>query len=215
MARPASCRPSTPPACCAGTTRRCGSPSALGGPARSCSIARSASDERLRQLLEMPSLASTLVVGHLNRLAVRLRRQLVALGDALQAGGEHARENARYGLHAGSGEPGTRCASPVGLAALGRAARGSRPLRLLRAHEMCTGASKPGTRRLYEFTVLVGDRRDLGGRGAAAPAMKALATRRTGGTLVAGVEEGVVVAAEQRRGGCACPSPARPRAAWA
>ena len=38
-----------------------------------------------------------------------------------------------------------------------------RPLRLLRAHDTCTGASKPGHQALVAVDRLVGDRRDLGG----------------------------------------------------
>ena len=60
-------------------------------------------------------------------------------------------ENARYGLHAGSGE---RYSMRVA-ESLPRFGIGTRmsPLRLLRAHEIWTGASKPGTSRLYELMV--------------------------------------------------------------
>ena len=54
--------------------------------------------------------------------------------------------NARYGLHAGSGERDSmRVAS--GLPYFGIGTRIS-PLRLFRAQLMCTGASNPGTSRL-------------------------------------------------------------------
>ena len=54
--------------------------------------------------------------------------------------------NVRYGLHAGSGE---RYSMRVARGLL-RLAIGTRisPLRLFRAHDTWTGASKPGTRRL-------------------------------------------------------------------
>jgi len=54
-------------------------------------------------------------------------------------------------LHAGSGERNSmRVASS--LPRLGTGTR-IKPLRLLRAHDTCTGASKPGTRRLKLLTV--------------------------------------------------------------
>src|SRR5437588_9874656 len=58
--------------------------------------------------------------------------------------------NARYGLHAGSGERNsTRVADSLPGLYIGTR---TSALRLRRAQQMYTGASYPGTRRLYEFT---------------------------------------------------------------
>ena len=100
--------------------------------------------QRLRQLLDA-ELGEHLVVD-LEQVGVGLGRQLVALGDAAHARPPASALKARYGLHAGSGERySMRVAS-----GLPRLAIGTRisPLRLLRAHDTWTGASKPGTSRL-------------------------------------------------------------------
>ena len=103
--------------------------------------------------------------------------------------------NARYGLHAGSGE---RYSMRVALG-LPRLATGTRisPLRLLRAQLTCTGASKPGHQPLVAVDRLVRDRGDLGG--VAQQAGHELLGERRQVVAVVGREERVLVAVEQRQ----------------
>ena len=103
-------------------------------------------------------------------------------------------ENARYGLHAGSGERNSMRVE-LSLPFFGSGTRTSAD-RLLRAQHTYTGASYPTISRLYELTVwfvtAVISRAWL-----SSPAMKALPDLRQP-VLVAGVVERVDVALEQR-----------------
>ena len=84
-------------------------------------------------------------------MAAKVSASTAAKAVAVSSPAARMRLNARYGFAAGSAE---RYSMRVarGLARLAIGTRMS-PLRLLRAHEMCTGASNPGTSRLYELTV--------------------------------------------------------------
>ena len=164
--------------------------------------------ERLRELLDAE--LGQLLVGQLEQVGLGLRRQVVLLLDALQPGGQDQRER-EVGVAGGIGravlEAGGVRAAPLGDGhpdEAGAVVAGPRDVdrRLEPRHEPLVGVDG-----------LVGDGGDLGGVVEQA-GHEPLGHRRQ----VVGVVRRRRRRSPRRgraRRGCACPSPARPPAAWA